>query len=97
MNALEKLQRFAKVILFKRRLRELTIASLTQRHAMRMKTLRAAVTVGKFVSGWIRKVKRVRAANKISKWYKAYLPLVRIRRLRKGFIRLQVTIIIDDI
>jgi len=60
------------------------------RFKRRVRILIAAAVIVGACKGWVVRKKVARAAVRIALWYKAYLPLLKARKLRKGVLRLQV-------
>jgi hypothetical protein len=67
-----------------------------RRFSIRVRALRACVILSGFVRTSVRRIRRTQKSSSAGKvlttWYRAYRPLMRARKLLKGFRRLQVCI-----
>lgn len=84
------IKRFLSRVTTALRLRQQFVIAKNIRSQRRLRLLRAAAVLSRFVAIWIRRTYVVMTARKIRRWYFAYLPLLRARKIRTGVTRLQV-------
>lgn len=89
-RGLATLQRFLFQLITAKRCDAASRAQQQARLQKRVRILRAAAVIAGACRTWVLRKKIAHAAARIVRWYKAYTPLLKARKLRKGVLRLQV-------